>query len=98
MLWGCQVAAQGSDLLYLFPNKDVYETGEDMWFKVWLFDQESLSLSDKSKTLYLRMYAPTDTVVWDEIYPIKGGCCDGHIYICDKWEIGRASCRERVLW
>ena len=88
MLWGCQVAAQGSDLLYLFPNKDVYETGEDMWFKVWLFDQESLSLSDKSKTLYLRMYAPTDTVVWDEIYPIKGGCCDGHIYICDKWASG----------
>ena len=34
-LVGC---AQTTDLLYIFPSKEVYETGEDMWFKAYLMD------------------------------------------------------------
>ncbi|WP_143058320.1 hypothetical protein [Prevotella sp. khp7] len=27
------------------PNKDIYETGEDMWFKAYLMDRQTLALS-----------------------------------------------------
>lgn len=37
-LVGC---AQTTDLLYVFPSKEVYETGEDMWFKAYLMDRQS---------------------------------------------------------
>ncbi|MBQ5971212.1 MAG: hypothetical protein IJL45_02240, partial [Prevotella sp.] len=47
-----------SDLIYLFPSKDVYETGEDLWFKAWQFNRSTLGLSGASQTLYLRLYAP----------------------------------------
>ena len=75
-------------MVYIMPNKDVYETGEDMWFKCWQFDRVQMSLSDRSATLYLRMYSPTDSIVWSEMYPIKGGCCEGHVYIGEKWHDG----------
>lgn len=81
-------ACAAQDMLYLLPNKDVYETCEDMWFKAWLFDRVQMSLSDRSATLYLRMYSPTDSIVWSEMYPIKGGRCDGHVYIGDSWQDG----------
>ena len=48
MSWTCQVAAQAADLLYILPNKDVYETGEDMWFKACPVQAElCVSLFDK---------------------------------------------------
>ncbi len=37
-LVGC---AQTTDLLYVFPSKEVYETGEDMWFKAYLMDRQT---------------------------------------------------------
>lgn len=32
-------AAQPQDQPYMLFSKGVYETGEDMWFKAWLFDR-----------------------------------------------------------
>ncbi|MEG0456456.1 MAG: hypothetical protein RR559_14165, partial [Bacteroides sp.] len=53
-----------TDLLYLQTSKDVYETGEDLWFKAYQLDAQTFGLSDKSKTLYLQMISPKDSVVW----------------------------------
>lgn len=79
---------EGSDLLYIFPSKEIYETGEDMWFKAYLMDRQTLTLSDRSKTLYLQMRSETDDVVWSEKYPLTDGRGDGHVYIGDKWQQG----------
>ena len=76
------------DLIYLLPSKDVYEAGEDMWFKAWLLDRSSLGLSGRSRTLYLRIYSPGDSIVWDEMYPIKDGRADGHVYVAEGWKEG----------
>jgi hypothetical protein len=76
------------DVLYILPSKNVYETGEDMWFKVWLFDSSSFALSNMSQTLDVRIYSSTDSLVWDEKYPINSGRTDGHVYIGDNWKNG----------
>ena len=70
VLWACQVTAQTPDMLYIFPNKDIYETGEDMWFKAYLMDKQTLALSDRSQTLYLLLRSETGEVVWHEKYPL----------------------------
>ena len=81
-------AQENNDLLYIFPSKEIYETGEDMWFKAYLMDRQTLALSDRSQTLYLQMRSETGDVVWNEKYPLTDGRGDGHVYIGDKWQQG----------
>lgn len=84
-LVGC---AQTTDLLYIFPSKEVYETGEDMWFKAYLMDSQTLALSDRSQTLYLQLRSETGEVVWNEKYLLTAGRGDGYVNIGDKWQQG----------
>lgn len=76
-----QWASFPMEILYLQTSKSTYETGEDLWFKAYQLDAQSFGLSDKSKTLYLQMINPADSVVWQEKYPIENGVASGHVYI-----------------
>ena len=76
-----QFAARPSELIYLQPSKGIYELGEDLWFKAYQLDAQTFGLSDKSKTLFLQMINPKDSVVWQEKYLIEKGIVSGHIYI-----------------
>ena len=72
-----------SECIYLQTSKGVYKAGEDLWFKAYQLDVQTFGLSDKSKTLYLQMINPKDSVVWQEKYQdgiangIKGGIIIG---------------------
>lgn len=81
-------AQEDNDLLYIFPSKEVYETGEDLWFKAYLMDRQTLALSDRSQTLYLLLRSGTGEVVWSEKYPLHAGRGDGHVYIDEQWQLG----------
>ena len=72
------------ELLYLQTSKDIYETGEDLWFKAYQLNTQSFSLSDKSKTLYLEMAGLNDSVVWQEKYPVRYGITAGHVYVDER--------------
>ena len=76
------------DQPYMLFSKETYETGEDMWFKAWLFDRSLLTLSNRSRTLFLRIYDPADSLVWNEKYPISSGRADGHVFIGEHWKTG----------
>ena len=80
------VAAQ--DFIYLLPSKEIAETGEDLFFKAYLMDRQTLALSDRSRTLYLEIRSERDSLVWSEKYPLVGGRGDGHIYIGENWPHG----------
>ena len=85
---GKDISSRPSESIYLQTSKDIYETGEDLWFKAYQLDAQTLGLSDKSKTLYLQMINPKDSVVWQEKYPIENGIVSGHIYIDEKLSEG----------
>ena len=70
-----------SEMIYLQTNKGIYETGEDLWFKAYQLDARTLNLSEQSQTLYLQMVSESDSVVWQEIYPIENGIASGHVYV-----------------
>ena len=69
------------ELLYLQTDKGIYETGEDLWFKTYTLDAQSLALSDRSKTLFVEMLNAKDSIVWQEKYPILSGIAEGHVYV-----------------
>jgi hypothetical protein len=70
------------ELAYIQTSKDIYETGEDLWFKVYLLDAQYLIPSMLSKTLYLQLLnESTKKAVWQEKYEIENGCANGQVYI-----------------
>ena len=69
------------ELVYLQTDKGIYETGEDLWFKTYVMDAQSLALSERSKTLFVEMLNARDSIVWQEKYPILSGIAEGHMYI-----------------
>ena len=76
------------DFVYIFPSKEIAETGEDLFFKAYLMDRQTMALSERSQTLYLEIRSQSDSLVWSEKYPIFGGRGDGHIYIGENWPQG----------
>lgn len=73
---------QASELNYIQTNKDIYETGEDLWFKVYILDAQFLTPSLLSKTLYLQLLNEKNKqAVWEEKYEIKNGFSNGHVFI-----------------
>jgi hypothetical protein len=79
---------KAEDFVYIFPSKEIAETGEDLFFKAYLMDRQTMALSTKSQTLYLEIRTERDSLVWSEKYPIFNGRGDGHIFIGDKWPQG----------
>ena len=72
---------ESRELVYLQTDKGIYETGEDVWFKTYVMDAQSLALSKRSKTLFVEMLNAQDSIVWQEKYPILSGIAGGHMYI-----------------
>lgn len=83
-----RLSGHPSELIYLQTGKDIYETGEDLWFKAYQLDAKSFALSEQSETLYLQMLNDKDSVVWAEKYPIEKGIAEGHVYIDTKLSEG----------
>lgn len=71
-----------AEIAYIQTSKDIYETGEDLWFKVYLLDSKYLMPSLLSKTLYLQLLnSTTRKAVWEEKYEIQDGFANGRIYL-----------------
>lgn len=70
------------EIAYIQTSKDIYETGEDLWFKVYLLDARTLIPSLRSKTLYLQLLEEKSRKpVWEEKYEILNGFSNGSISI-----------------
>ena len=53
---------QPVEQVYLQTDKGIYETGEDLWFKSYVLDRSSLSLSGKKNIRY-KPALPTVTFI-----------------------------------
>jgi hypothetical protein len=70
------------ETIYIQTSKDIYETGEDLWFKAYILNSQFLVPSGLSKTLYLQLLRESDNKpFWQEKYEIRDGFADGHVYL-----------------
>ncbi|RED44240.1 hypothetical protein [Seonamhaeicola aphaedonensis] len=80
---------KSSDLVYFQTSKGIYETEEDVWFKCYVLNPQSYTLSAQSKTLFVQLINDkTQQAVWEEKYEIKNGIVDGHLYLQDSLQAG----------
>tara|TARA_R110002051_G_scaffold234092_2_gene295724 strand:+ start:11895 stop:14411 length:2517 start_codon:yes stop_codon:yes gene_type:complete len=56
-------AIQGPEKVYLHTDKDIYVNGETVWYKAYLIDGVTHSVSDKSKVVYIELVNAQDSVV-----------------------------------
>src|ERR1035437_6718301 len=74
---------------YIQTSKDIYETGEDLWFKVYLLNSHTFSPSELSKTLCLQLVKEdTKKAVWQEKYEIEDGFSNGRILLKEDMDEG----------
>jgi len=72
------------ELVYLQTNKDIYETGEDLFFKAYILDRHSFIPSVSCKTLYLQLInEKTGLAIISDKYEIQNGFADGHAFLPD---------------
>lgn len=70
--------------IYLQTSKGIYESGEDLWFKAYVLDAQTLIPSSKSQTLYLQLINENNKKpIWQESYEIKNCFADGQVYLPD---------------
>ncbi len=70
------------EIAYIQTDKDIYETGEDIWFKIYLLDAKDLILSTSSKTIYVELFNEADKkIVWQEKYSATNGFSSGNILL-----------------
>jgi hypothetical protein len=70
------------ELVYIQTNKDIFETGEDLWFKAYVLNSQFLTPSGLSKTLYLQLLRESDKKpFWQEKYEIQDGFAYGQVYL-----------------
>ncbi|AFL84243.1 hypothetical protein Belba_1637 [Belliella baltica DSM 15883] len=67
---------------YLQTDKDIYETGEQLWFKFLQLDGQFLSPYQGDSILYLRLVNQISReVFWEEKYGIYSGFTDGMVLL-----------------
>jgi hypothetical protein len=76
--------SNGLESIYLQTNKEVFETGEDLWFSATLLDAQTLQPSLASPTLYVQLLNSEGEAVLQEMYPITNGFTEGHLLIGEK--------------
>ena len=68
--------------IYLKTSKDIYESGEDLWFKAYVLDAQYHNIFELDKTLYVRLVKTgRDSTVWEEKYFVRNGVASGHIFL-----------------
>ncbi len=70
------------EIAYVQTNKDIYETEEDLWFKVYMLNSQSLVPSLLSNTVYIQLLNEENKqAVWQEKYEIQNGFANGRVYL-----------------
>ena len=81
--------ARKNSVIYLQTSKDIFETGEDLWFKAYFADAQTLKPFALDTTLYIQL-TPVDKSgeVIQEKFVIMDGFSEGRLYLPDTLEEG----------
>lgn len=78
-----------SQSIYIQTDKDIYELGEDLWFKAYVLDAQTKILDDRSYVLFVQFLDDTSQNIFaEERLEIVNGIATGHIFIPEDWEEG----------
>ncbi|MFK7749389.1 MAG: hypothetical protein AB8B65_13420 [Kordia sp.] len=75
--------------IYIHTDKDIYEAGEDLWFKAYLLNGTDLKLSTDTKIIFAALINEKDDyIILREKYEASNGFAHGHLFLSETLEVG----------
>ncbi|WP_298419983.1 hypothetical protein [uncultured Kordia sp.] len=71
--------------IYIHTDKDIYEPGEDLWFKAYILNANDLKISLKTNMIFVELRKPgeEESNIKKEIYTASTGFANGHLFLAD---------------
>jgi hypothetical protein len=75
--------------IYIHTDKDIYEPGENIWFKAYILQGNDLKISKDTGVIFAELRNPQkNSSVAKEMYSALNGFADGHLYLHDSLSDG----------
>ncbi len=83
---------QFGENIYIHTDKDIYEPGEDLWFKAYILHSNSLKLSRETNVVFAKLIKEDDDGEHESIlrekYEATNGFVDGHLFLGETLKAG----------
>ncbi len=83
---------------FVETDRDIYISGEDVWFNIWLFDRQKETLSDNSKIVYVEILSPNNRPVVQKRIGLASGTGSGRVTLPDTLRPGVYLLRAYTSW
>jgi len=84
--------------IYVHTDRQEYVAGEDLWFKIYLFDRQSAKLSADSKIAYFEILNSENMPVVQKRISIGQGLGQGQVVLPDTISAGKYNVRAYTNW
>ncbi|GEM_PF-2671298 len=84
--------------VYLQIDKEVYQPGDDLWFKGYILDAISFRPVERSKTLFVDVIDGSGTIVAQDKFIIRGGYSVGDITLPEMLDDGNYQLCAYTSW
>lgn len=77
---------QFKENIYIHTDKDIYEPGEDLWFKAYILNANDLKTSLHTSMIFVELIKQeedTENILVKEIYTAQNGFASGHLFLAD---------------
>ena len=79
--------------VYLHLDRDIYYTGDDIWFKAYLIDALDHLLTDNSNNLHVELISSALKIISSKVLRLDGGLGNGDFKLADSIRSGRYKIR-----
>lgn len=77
--------------IYIHTDKDIYEPGENLWFKAYILNANNLKISSATKVIFVELLKEEENeekIITKEIYTASSGFAYGHLFLAEILEEG----------
>ena len=74
--------------VYLHTDRDIYNQGDDLWFRAYLVDGWSHNLTDNSGNLHIELISPEDEIIKHKVIKLENGLGNGDLIIPENLNSG----------
>ena len=84
--------------IFVATDRDIYISGEDVWFNIWLFNRQEETLSGNSKIAYVEILNPFNRPVVQKRIGLDSGTGSGRFILPDTLSPGVYILRAYTNW
>jgi hypothetical protein len=84
--------------VYLHTDRDLYASGEDIWFKAYLVNARNNYLTNNSSNLYVELISPDNEIIDREVIRLNAGVGNGDFKLKDSIPEGKYQIRAYTKW